>query len=250
MNVGVLLVTMMLGASSDPRLLEAERLAAHGEVDSAVAAYSAVADELLASGAQTSADIHYNLGTLALGQGDDGTAVLHLLAAQRRAPFDDDIRHNVTIAMQRRADQVDDARGTSVLRRLPRGVVAGCAGAVLALLGINLLILGVRGASTSQASPTTPTAPTTPRRLVLPLSLVAVVAVSLWVAHAVADTAEIVVVMQDTMALPQPDASADGFEVHPGLTGDVVAEEKGFARVRLENGVDVWIARSAIRRVP
>ncbi len=238
MLLALLVCSGVASASVDPRLAEAEALAAHGELDSALANTLAVADELEKSGAPTSAALHYNIGTLALSHGDDGLAMLHLLAAQRRAPLDEDTRHNLGVAMQRRADQVDDVRGASTLRRLPRGIVAAFAGVAVALFGALLLRIGVRG----------PRAPLA--RRALGLVAAALVSLGVWAAVVVADAGEIVVVMRDTQALPQPDKSAEGFAVHPGLSGDVVAEERGFARVRLENGVDVWIARDDIAAVP
>ena len=235
--ITALVVVVGLVGASDPRVKDAEGFAAHGEPDTARATYGALLDELTASGASASAALHYNVGTLALGAGDVGPAVLHLLAAERRAPLDDDIRHNLNAALARRADQVEGNTSLPLGARLPPGPVRATFGACLALLGILLAVAGIRRRGL-------------PRAVVRAAAAAALVSGAIFAVRFAAERAVVVVVQQDTEARPQPDASAAGFTVHPGLTGAVVSEQQGFVRLRLENGVDVWVDHGAIAVVP
>jgi len=237
--MNALLLVLAVAAVSDPRLKDAERLAASGDIAAARAAITVVHDELAKSGADTSAALHYNLGTLALLDDDLGAAVVHLLAADRRAPGNDDVKHNLELALARRADQVQGARQAPLGTSLPPGVVRALAGVVWGLLGIALALtaLGGRPARFGRAA-------------ARPLVVVAVIACALLAARIVAEDTAIAVVQRDTRARPQPDASAEGFEVHAGLTGRVVDERDGFSRLRLENGVDVWVGLADLAVVP
>jgi hypothetical protein len=49
---------------------------------------------------------------------------------------------------------------------------------------------------------------------------------------------------------PGMNEEAAGFAVHPGLTGERVDATATHWRVRLENGLDVWVASAAARAVP
>jgi hypothetical protein len=228
------------GHATDPRIKEAERLAAHGEVEAARAQLQTIHDELRASGAETSAALHSNLGTLALGVDDVGDAVLHLAAAARRAPLDDDVRHNLATALARRADQVSAGATSSPGARLPAGPVRLAFGLALGLLGVVVAAAGAGSGVVARPA----------RRLLPAVGGIVVVASGLLGLRLHADATDLVVVMQDTEARPQPDATATGFSVHAGLTGVVVAEQSGFLRLRLENGVDVWVERDAVAHVP
>ena len=233
----VLAIALCLVGATEPRVKDAEGFAAHGEPDTARATYEVILDELVASGAATSAALHYNVGTLALGAGDVGPAVLQLLAAERRDPLNDDIRHNLAAALARRADQVEGSSSLPPGARLPPAPVRRAFGACLALLGILVAVAGIRRRGLPAA--------------VLRVAVGAVVVSgAVFAVRLAAEDAVLVVVQRDTEARPQPDASAVGFTVHPGLTGTVVSEQQGFLRLRLENGVDVWVATDALAVVP
>jgi hypothetical protein len=233
----VLVVGVGVAGATDPRIKDAEGFAAHGEPDTARATYQAVLDELSASGTSGSAELHYNIGTLALGAGDVSGAVMHLLAAERRAPLDDDIRHNLAEALSRRADQVEGGTSMPFGALLPPGAVRFGFGACLLLLGA---VLAARGLLPRRL----------PRNAVFAVIAATLASGALWLARLQAERAVVVVVARDTEARPQPDATAAGFTVHAGLTGRVVDDKSGFSRVRLENGVDVWVERDATVAVP
>ena len=233
-------VALLVATTSDPRVQDAARLAAHGELDAARAQYQAIHDELTASGADASSGLHYNLGTLALSADDVGAAVLHFLAAARRAPLDDDVRHNLATALAHRADQVESSSPDAIGAGLPPGPVALAFGSLLALLGV---LLAIRGAASGRAT-------TLAGRALVPALVTTLVAGALFGLRHFADSADVAVVMSESEARPQPDASATGFAVHPGLTGRVMAEQFGFLRLRLENGVDVWVDRKHTQLVP
>lgn len=226
--------------AADARVKDAERLAAHGELSAARDQYQALHDELVTSGATTSAALHYNLGTLALSLDDVGPAVLHLTAATRRDPIDDDAHHNLEVALARRADQVSSTGSQAVGARLPAGPVQLAFGLALGLLGVVLAISGL-GAGRFAAAV---------RRALGPVAVMVLVTGALAALRHHADGVDVAVTMLDTEARPQPEASAKGFTIHPGLTGVVVAEQQGYLRLRLENGIDVWVEHAAVRLVP
>jgi hypothetical protein len=226
--------------AADPRIREAERLAAHGELEAARAQLQTIHDELRDSGAETSAALHYNLGTLALGVDAIGEAVLHLGAAARRDPLDDDIRHNLDTALARRADQVSAGVAHAPGARLPPGPVRLGFGIAIALLGVVIALWGAGRGRVADAA----------RRLWPVFAGAVVVCAVLLGLRWRADATAVAVVMGETEARPQPDASATGFGVHAGLTGVVIAEQQGFLRLRLENDVDVWVAHDAVQLVP
>jgi len=233
-------LALLLATVADPRLKDAERLAAHGELDAARAQYQTIHDELANSGADASAALHYNLGTLALSADDMGPAVRHLLAAARRAPLDDDIRHNLATALTRRADHVEAARQDAFGARLPPGPVTLVLGILLGLLGLLLAARGVLSGRLAVVA----------GRGLVPVLVATVVAGLAFAVRLAADGAVVAVVMLETEARPQPDKGAGGFTIHPGLTGHVVAEQDGFVRLRLENGVDVWVDHAHTSVVP
>jgi hypothetical protein len=237
MILPLLLIVVGVAGATDPRTKDAEGFAAHGEPDTARATYQAILDELSTSGASASAALHYNIGTLALGAGDVSGAVVHLLAAQRRDPLDDDIRHNLAEALSRRADQVEGGTSMPIGARLPPTPVRFAFAACLLLLGAVMAAAGLLQRRL-------------PRSVVVASIAATVASGALWLARLQAERAVVVVVARDTEARPQPDATAAGFTVHAGLTGTVVDEKSGFSRVRLENGVDVWIERDATVQVP
>jgi hypothetical protein len=230
-------------AAADPSVRNAQELAAHGEIAAARGAYQAILDDLRRSGAHGSAALHYDLGTLALSDDDLGEAMLHLLAAQRRAPLDDDIAYNLARAKERRADRVDPASvsWSSMLsswgERLPPVGVRVCTAVFSALLGLVLVAKSRLGARL-------------PTPFVVALAVAACVALALWGLRSRADHRALVVVLQTTTARSSPDDKADGFEVHPGLSGVRIDENAQWWRVRLENELDVWLPSSAAQLVP
>jgi hypothetical protein len=235
-----LLSALLVVAAADPRVVEAQQLAAHGETSAARGQYESILHDLERSGADGSAALHYDLGTLALVDDDVGAAVLHLLAARRRDPGNDDVAHNLARAQDARADRVE-ATGAATLSQLaerlpPRGVRV-LAAVCLALLGIAFALRAALG-------------PRVPSWVVVGALATAAAAGGGWAARAALDRRTLVVVMESTTARSSPDDKADGFDVHPGLSGERVDETAGWWRVRLENGLDVWVAARAARVVP
>ena len=236
----LLLPVLLVVASADPRVVEAQQLAAHGETASARGQYEAILHDLEQSGADGSAALHYDIGTLALVDDDVGAAMLHLLAAQRRDPGNDDVAHNLARAKDARQDRVEmttSASLSSLAQHLPPRGVRVFAAVAVALLGLALALRGALGARV-------------PGALVGAVAVLAAAALAAWSARAAFDRRALVVVTEATTARSQPDDKADGFDVHPGLSGERVDETAGWWRVRLENGLDVWLASSAAKLVP
>jgi hypothetical protein len=244
MRMGMLVAALVLCGSAtwagDARVDEALRLAGRGESDSARAQLQSLYDELVASEVPTSAALHYNLGTVALQLDDIDDAVLHFLAAARRDPWDDDIAHNLEVALSRRADQVSGSGARPMGARLPAGAVRLLWGAALALLGVAVAVAFAGAGRLARVG----------RALVGPAFVGTVLAGALMALRLQAESVDVAVIVGDVEARPQPDSRAAGFTAHAGLTGVVVAERDGFVRLRLENGLDVWVERSSLRVVP
>ena len=94
--ISALALCLALAAPGDAevRLKQAAELAARQEHAAAFDAYRALLDEGV-----DGRDLRYNLGTLALELGRVGDAVLQLRAARRLDPWDDDVRHNLEVAL-------------------------------------------------------------------------------------------------------------------------------------------------------
>lgn len=229
----MLLLALLLCASGvDPRVVEAQQLAVHGEEGAALAQLQAVLHDIEASGDSGSAALHRNIGTLALRTGNAGLAMRHLLSAQRRHPGDDDVAYNLRLVREARADRIDTASNSSLGQRLPPAAVRFAAGASLLVVGLLVLMRGWFGLRV-------------PTGLLATAAVVVVACVSLWGARLDFEGQTVSVVMRDTRARESPDArSADaksGFDVHPGLSGVLLRREGDFEQLRLENGVETWI---------
>jgi hypothetical protein len=214
------------------RLAEAETLAIRGDADAAMDAYGSLIDD----GVDT-AGIRYNLGTLALRAGDPGRAALHLLAASKLAPQDEDVAFNLDLARQMRVDQVMDVEGTGpslgqrVLLLSPRLLEgAHLVFALLGFLGLAFFPFSPRG-----------------RRI---LALAAILCGTLAVligglAHLRQTEVErkwAVILAEETAARDGPSTrAATSFSAHAGLFGEVIDMRDNMIRVRLENGVDAWL---------
>lgn len=241
MSAGLILTAAWAIVAVDPRVVDAQQLASHGETAAARGQYEAVLDDLERAGADGSAALHYDIGTLALQEGELGPAMVHLLAAARRAPGDDDVAHNLARAREARVDRVEASSATALAGGVggilpPQATRWACAFA-LVLVGI---VVGLRGALGRRV----------PGAVVVVAAALASVAAGAWGARRAFEQRVVVVVQEDTVARSSPDDQASGFDVHPGLAGERVDATATYARVRLENGLDVWIASSALRAVP
>jgi tetratricopeptide (TPR) repeat protein len=230
-----------LPARADRRLAEAEALAQRNEPAAAADLYRA----LLKDGVDGAA-LRYNLGTLALEAGDVGEAVLHLRAARRLRPGDEDIRHNLEVALEARTDRLAGdpvaepmiamgGRLPPLAARLALALPLGLLAAALAALGF---VVGRARAAL--------------RIAIALLSVTAVAGAVLFGARlAFEGRREAVVIAAEAPALkdPAPDATR-AFIAHAGLHGEVVDESGGYARVRFENGLEAWIAASDLGFIP
>jgi tetratricopeptide (TPR) repeat protein len=236
-------------AQDDPRLRQAEQLAKKKERDAAIDLYRAVLDDAAArheSDPRDGADVRYNLGTLCLESGDLGCAVLHLRAAARLDPRDDDVRHNLAVALEARTDRLAGSPVVDPLReigaRVPPTTARLALAIPLALLGLALVLVAFAPA---RARPMA--------RIAATLAALACVAGGVIYAarKSVEATHEAVVVVPETPALKEPDTSSTvAFTAHAGLHGDVMARESTangeLLRVRFENGLEAWLKRSDV----
>jgi tetratricopeptide (TPR) repeat protein len=223
-------------AATDARLAQAESLAKKREIDAAADLYRA----LLKDGVD-GAGVRYNLGTLALEQGRVGEAVLELRIAHRLAPGDDDIKHNLTVALDARTDRLAGEATVDPIRVVGEHIsplTARLALAIpLALLGALLALLGFVDARRALL-----------RSLAIGCAVITLFGGVVYAARKSVESAkEAVIVVDATPALKDADdAAAVAFTAHAGLFGDVVDESAGFSRIRFENGLEAWIKNDAL----
>jgi hypothetical protein len=227
--------TGALAAKVDARLAQAESLARKRETAAAADLYRA----LIKDGVDGAA-IRYNLGTLELDEGELGEAVRDLLVAQRFAPNDDDIRHNLDVAKEARTDRLAGEAPSDPIRFVGSHTSPAAARFALA---IPLIVLGVLFAAIAFGRKRLAIA-----RALLVVTGVAVVAGAfVWLCRLSVERTDVAVVMRETPALKDPDDSAAvSFPAHPGLYGDVVEDGGAFLRLRFENGLEAWVKSDAV----
>lgn len=234
-------------SATEGRLAAASQLAQRGEVDAAIDAYEAVLEELQAKG-RDSADVRYDLGTLSLERADLGRAVLHLTAATRLDPRDDDAAFNLALALEARTDRLADvgaaggawrAVGASLHPTTTRAAFF----ALSLLVGLLVALSGFLGEGRAKR------VVARARDAAIFALLVAGAALA---ARLSVERETIAVVLVDEIAAKKaPAADAPpAFTAHAGLSGRVVERKDGHARVRLDNGLEAWIEEAALATVP
>lgn len=230
---------LSVDAAVQRQLAEAESFAIRGEVDAAIEIYRDLLKKRV-----DHPDVRYNLGTLRLQQNDVGRAVLHLRTALREKPNFDDAKHNLAIALAARVDQFTPTAGNGASRFLSledwhlSDVWAGFYS--LAFLAGLFLAIGAW----------------LPRREMRVwgyrfCGLFSVVSVAVGVMGYRLDEfrqRDEAVVLADELPArigPAQDA-ASSFMAHAGLYGAVLDREKGFVRLRLENGLDAWFPADSL----
>jgi len=223
---------MILALQSAPvqtnTLEKAESLALKGDQSAALALYEEVAKNAY------SADLFYNIGTLALSEGDFAKAALYLNKAERLSPAED-ITHNLDILKNARKNRLDDQGQSSLgfIRALGHAFSANTAtyifivafGFSLCLLALSMAFRKKRGVA-----------------LLVSLLLSGISAFAL-LARISVDTEVGAVVSQQTPARSAPDDEAkELFTAYPGLYGWVQDEDAGFTKLRLDNGVEIWVS--------
>jgi hypothetical protein len=235
-----LALALASGAAGGPdeRLAQAEMLAKKRELDGAADLYRA----LLAEG-RDGTDLRYNLGTLCLEVGDIGCAVVHLRAAARMDPRDDDVRHNLAVAFEARADRLAGAPVVDPLRvvgaRVPPLVARWALALPLALLGFAFVLMAMLH------SPVRATASTA----AMVAAVASIVGGGVYACRVIVEaTEEAVVIVPETPALKEPDpGAAVAFTAHAGLHGEVVGrslDASDLLRLRFDNGIEAWIKAS------
>lgn len=224
-------------------LAEAESLAVRGQTEAALDGYRS----LLERGLDFPA-LRYNLGTLYLERGDLGRAVLHLKSALRADPSLDDARYNLERALAARADELAGTpRGPGFFAEVAELLSSTSASLLFAaaLLALSLLFALL---------PWTPPGTRLRRALFAALGaggLAFALSTLFFIARVHVDGRVEAVLLEDEVSArvaPRADAAV-AFIAHAGLFGEVVAEESGFVRLRLENGLDAWFPRGALGRV-
>jgi tetratricopeptide (TPR) repeat protein len=245
--IATLLVLALLAADDpDPRLaadrpesrLEAANAAyLDGDFAAAADGYGAlVADRF------ESATLHLNRGNALLRLGRRGSAIASFERALRLAPGDPDARANLALARATNVDRILGAEERSFTARVVARVSDGGATALFLSAWLALwtaLVLRLRAAHRARAS------------LAAAAILAAVLAIAAGallagkVAERRATSAIVVTPVAPVREGPAPTLRA-AFELHEGTRVRVVEASGESARVRLENGLEGWIAAGSL----
>lgn len=223
------------------KLQQAISLALHSEEQNALEIYLALLDEQY-DGAQ----LRYNIGTLYLQDKKIAPAVFHLATALKYAPDDEDAAYNLNIALALREDRVAELgvqknELSSWVAQLPQSFVLGMFLIFLILLLIIFSFWPIL--DDKQKIPF--------KKLSLGIALLSLPAASLLGLRIRTEAQTRALVWQTTTARVGPDASAKAaFEAHEGLLGTLKTQEGDFTRLRLDNGLDVWLQSAALKKLP
>lgn len=192
-------------------------------------------------------DVHYNLGTVDLAQGDLGHAVLELERARREGGASADVEANLALARSRQLDKVigaqaDDSVAAAVAEQTSTRTV-GSVFLVSWALGFAALIalrFRIRG-----------------RRPILGLGVAACFTVAVgsgaflaFQAYVSQNHVEAVIVEKTVPARELPNETAKvTFEVHAGLKVLLGDEAEGYVRIRLPNGLEGWAPKAGLERI-
>jgi len=222
---------------------EAELLVQRGDFAGAAAAYGRAVER-----ADANADLLYNQGTAALKSGRVGTAVFALERAARLAPGDGDVAFNLARALEAVEGELGavarDPRPWQPVTRLPLRLWQLLALALFALAAVLVATrLAVRAAPRLRSLAAL--------GALLCWLLGAAAGLGTWARHHVATRGDAVLVVDEQLAAREaPGAQAPVvFALAPGHRIQVMERREGFARVRLSNGLEGWVAEAAVKLV-
>ncbi|PTL78421.1 aerotolerance regulator BatE [Vitiosangium sp. GDMCC 1.1324] len=192
-------------------------------------------------------DIHYNLGTTYLAQGDLGHAVLAFERSRRAGGEGPDLEANFALA---KAQQLDKVVGNAPEEPFLHRVVAATSGNL-----VSWLFLGTWGAAFAflllfrvlRPGRRTWAAVVAGVLLVASLPSGALLAAHVWV-HETLHEAVVIAPTLRAREFPKEEAKVS-FEVHPGLKVRVMEETGRYVRIRLPNGLEGWAEREGIAEI-
>ena len=213
-----------------------------GQFGEAIQQYESILD-----GGVRNGKVHYNLANAYFKNGQLGPALLNYYRAERLMPGNKDIEHNLELANEQRNDPViEDERGglSTAVEHFFFGlpyqgvffaamillVVAGLASLPLAfgrrhrLWGYAAFIAGLTG---------------------IALTLVATYQHQRLTAQ---DAAVVMAAQVDVLAGPAP-GEAVNFTLHEGIRCHILEQQPGWYRVRLANGYNGWLPRTAVEKI-
>ncbi len=191
------------------------------------------------------ADLHYNLGCAYFRLGQQGRAIYHFERALRLDPAGEDARFNLetvrAMVAARVKDEIKGASDEAWWARLAGGVSAG-SWAVLFLVCwwlVFAILFALRYLDPGPLRSGLIAGDVFIGLLALVCGLL--LAARIWGT----DVARSGIVLPDRLAVKEgPDtATKSTFKVHAGLRVRVQAEEGGWLRIRLANGLEGWVAR-------
>lgn len=208
-----------------------------GEVENAAAIYQQLADQGVAS-----ADLFYNLGVASVRLDRLGRAIWAFERALVLEPGHEDARFNLararTLAERRVRDKIEgmerDAFWIRAARALPPAAVTWL---FLGVHGATFLLLFLRRGARAELRPALGIAGGV-------LGTVALAAGLLLLARARLDRISFAIVLADAAEVKEgaDESYRAAFKIHAGLKVRVLERERHFARVRLANGLEGWVA--------
>lgn len=192
--------------------------------------------------------LHYNLANAYLKTENVGEALLHYYRAQRFMPNDADLQANLRLADQMREDpeieeeaEVVPPMLVSMVNGLPYPITYGLAVALLLLGGLISLLLVVRPQTGKWAG----------YLLVFNWTFGLIFMGMAFFQHRHLTRDDFAVILEekvDVYAGPTQRESVN-FSIHEGIRCQILEAEPGWYRIRLANGYNGWVPRTALERI-
>lgn len=235
----IVLSSQLIAQSAGQQAYQAQD---RGQYQQAIQQY----DSLLQAGWQ-SADLHFNLANAYYQNRDFGRAMLHSEKAFRLAPYDRQIKANLSYLRNEQADELPPLP-TFFLKAWAQSLAARLGANTWAILAIVLGVIAVLAFIArfrqwlSNYRKWMPLA-----SIVAFLLSVLCIALGLTRQHALAQSDQAVLLQPEAVLQVAPDeASDDVFTIHAGLRARVLDVFEGWTKLQLVDGREGWIPSEAV----
>jgi len=240
----LLLFLALAVPDGDPEAIwaQANRAYADGRFDDAIASY----EVLLESGVHNG-KLHFNLANAYMKEDQVGPAILHYLKARKYLPGDADVRANLALAEQARAELIEGedeafmAAYDSALRRLNYSTVFGMAAICLALAGLALAWRIVR--------PDTGKWLTYLLTIALVWGLIASTVTVMQYRQLTRDDLAVLVARVTEVRAGPARTETVSFTISEGARCRILDETEGWFRIGLANGYNGWVPQRSVSRI-
>lgn len=231
--------------SSMARWERAQQAYVDGDYARAAEEYQAIAD-----GGEYSLKLHYNLGNAYFKLGNMGCAILHYNRAQRLAPSNEDVKHNLALAEAQTKDRITAVPEFFVrtwVRALQNSMsctawsILSLVAAALLLVMVLLFLLGWRLVVRKVGFY---------GGVVMVLLFVAATSFAVAERNDILSREEAVVMSSAISVKSSPDRSAtDLFVLHEGTKLRILAEVDGWYEIVIADGKKGWIESCSVEQI-